>query len=153
MASWTILYLMPNGFLPASLDGANDLASWQRRAAAHMLDGAVAGTLSSLVGFGAGQLSLVLGVVVGVCGYGLYFVLGHGSRSGQTPVKRLLGIAVRSSSTGGRAGYGRALVRFCALVALGLTVLPVLVDFLWPLRDRRRQAWHDKAAGTIVVRD
>ncbi len=123
--------------LPVSFDGVNGYASWTRRAAAHLLDGVIAAVLASLVGFGAGQFSLVLGITVAFCCYALYFVLGHGGRSGQTAAKGLLGIAVRSSSTGGRAGYQRALARFCALAAVGLTGL-LVVDFVRPLRDRRR---------------
>jgi hypothetical protein len=30
--------------------------------------------------------------------------------------------------------------------------VPGLVDHLWPLRDSRRQSWHDKAVRSVVVR-
>lgn len=37
------------------------------------------------------------------------------------------------------------------LIVLAL-LIPLLVDLLWPAWDGRRQALHDKAAGTVVVR-
>lgn len=137
----------------AGLDAGGSYAAWTRRAAAHMLDGVVAGAFSALVALGIATLAPVLGIVAGACCYALYFALGHGSGRGQTPAKRLFGIAVRSSLTGGQVGYRRAFVRFGTLVLFGLMGPVVLVNFLWPLRDQRRQAWHDKAAGTIVVQD
>ncbi len=49
-------------------------------------------------------------------------------------------------------GPSRAAVR--SLVAGILTVVPLaaFVDLLWPLWDRRNQTLHDKAAGTVVLR-
>jgi uncharacterized RDD family membrane protein YckC len=38
-----------------------------------------------------------------------------------------------------------------ALASLALTI-PVLVDLLWPLWDKRKQTLTDKFAGTVVVR-
>jgi uncharacterized RDD family membrane protein YckC len=86
-----------------------------------------------------------------------YFTLAHGSRRGQTIGDAVNRIAVRSdalrSGVGGRASYGQA---FGRTVMLGLFFVLFFVggcfDFLWPLWDRRRQAWHDKVAGTIVER-
>jgi uncharacterized RDD family membrane protein YckC len=64
---------------------------------------------------------------------------------GRTLGMALLGLRV--SRTDGRAvTWGRALVR-----ALTLTFLSV--GFLWSLVDARRQAVHDKLAGTVVVYD
>jgi uncharacterized RDD family membrane protein YckC len=50
------------------------------------------------------------------------------------------------------AMVSRRWIAFEAASALSyLGLLYVLVDVLWPLRDRRRQALHDKFAGTCVV--
>src|SRR3954451_24174271 len=91
---------------------------------------------------------------------GLYAVVGvvptyltyfHGSATGQTPGKRLLGIAVRPEE-GGRLGYGRALKRALALgVVLLIPVLNVLA-VIRPARHPRRHGYHDDVARTIVVR-
>lgn len=47
-------------------------------------------------------------------------------------------------------GYGAGAIGLIALVVLLITVLQ-LVNQLWPLWDGKRQALHDKAAGTNVV--
>ena len=33
-----------------------------------------------------------------------------------------------------------------------VAMLASMLDGLWPLWDPRKQAWHDKAAGSVVVR-
>ncbi len=67
---------------------------------------------------------------------------------GQTPGKMALGIAVVRRD-GGRAGYGRALVRCLggvfALVTVGISTLGVLFT-------RERRGLGDWLAGTRVVR-
>lgn len=60
---------------------------------------------------------------------------------------RLLGLRV-VRPTGGPIGLGRALVRELAF-ALALALLAAGV--LTALADRRRQGWHDKLAGSVVV--
>jgi len=62
-----------------------------------------------------------------------------------------VGIAVRDA-TGGRLSFGLVFIRYLMIVVLGwLFVLPLLLDYLSPLWDRRHQAWHDKVAGSVVV--
>lgn len=91
---------------------------------------------------------------------GLYAVIGvvptyltyfHGSRSGQTPGKRLLGIAVRGED-GGRLGYSRALKRAVALVVVLLIPVLNILAVIRPARHPRHQAYHDDVARTVVVR-
>jgi uncharacterized RDD family membrane protein YckC len=31
-------------------------------------------------------------------------------------------------------------------------MLPIFLGFVWVAFDRRKQGWHDKLAGTVVVR-
>lgn len=82
-------------------------------------------------------------------------------RSGATPGKRALDISVRAWDRSGqlpwstiarRVGliYGLAALTLVPLVGI-LATIAGLVDYLWPLRDPRRQALHDKLAGTVVV--
>ncbi len=92
----------------------------------------------------------VVGIVAFAVG-ALYFTLMIGSRRGQTVGMMALSIAVRDERRDESIGYGRAFVRWIVIVALGLLVVPQLVDFLSPLWDRRQQAWHDHAAGSLVV--
>jgi uncharacterized RDD family membrane protein YckC len=85
-----------------------------------------------------------------------YYAVLNGSEMGQTFGKRALGIQVRDATAhGGSIGPGRAGMRF---VTVGLfRIIPffglfTLLDGLWPLWDPRRQALHDKIAGSVVVR-
>jgi len=75
--------------------------------------------------------------------YFVYFT----AEMGRTPGKAAAGLKVVDLS-GSEAGYVRALFR-----ALGyyLSSLFFMAGFLWFFLDRRRQTWHDKLAGTIVV--
>jgi uncharacterized RDD family membrane protein YckC len=50
---------------------------------------------------------------------------------------------------GGPLGFGEAFVRGLAGI---LSLIVVGVGFLWILRDPERQAWHDRIAGTYVVK-
>lgn len=93
---------------------------------------------------------------------GLYHVVLVALR-GRTLGKRLMGIRVRLRETEGlpiwRAALSRWLLHYAmpnllaGVPGLGLVagIFPI-VDGLWPLRDARRQAIHDKLAKTAVVR-
>ena len=87
--------------------------------------------------------------LVGPFGYYTYF---H-ARSGQTPGKKALGIKVVSSdgsplTTGKSAGraFGYMLTWALTYVFVGF------IGFLWMFRDENRQTWHDKMAGTYVIK-
>jgi uncharacterized RDD family membrane protein YckC len=72
---------------------------------------------------------------------------------GTTIGKRSVGIWVVKASDGSPAGLRISFLRALVFV-LGGEVLPLffLADSGWLLGDRRRQALHDKAAATLVVR-
>lgn len=81
-----------------------------------------------------------------------YYVILEGGAGGATVGKMALGIQVRDASALGPLGYGRALGRrLVASVLWWLLILPGLLDVLAPLWDRRRQTWHDKAVGSVVI--
>jgi uncharacterized RDD family membrane protein YckC len=83
---------------------------------------------------------------------GLYFVLMVGGRRGQTVGMMALGIAVRDAEADTSIGYGRAVVRYLVIFALALfCFIAQVIDFLSPLWDARRQAWHDHAARSVVT--
>lgn len=78
-----------------------------------------------------------------------------------TPGKRVLGISVRLlaapgrltwSVIGRRVGflYGLSLLSLVPIVSY-IAALVWLLDYLWPLWNKPRQALHDKAAATVVV--
>jgi uncharacterized RDD family membrane protein YckC len=79
----------------------------------------------------------------------VYYIGLEGGPTGQTFGKKLLGIRVVDARTGGAVGYGRATIRFISRI---LSSLPLYLGYLWMLWDREKQTWHDKLAGTYVVR-
>ncbi len=96
--------------------------------------------------------------------WGVRFVyhVGFLKAFGATPGKMALGLEVRLRERPGPLSWGTVLIRwftqnlggllsFVPIVALFAWVYPLL-DVLWPLWDGHRQALHDKAARTNVVR-
>jgi uncharacterized RDD family membrane protein YckC len=81
----------------------------------------------------------------------LYWWLMVG-RWGQTLGKMALGEKVVRAEDGRPVGYARAFGRTATQSLLGLFVLPLLIAYVWPLWDRRKQTLYDKMVGTIVVR-
>jgi len=78
-----------------------------------------------------------------------YLVVFDGGARGATPGKRILHLRVEDADGGGPIGYRRAVIRRLVYLVGGLAIY---IGWLWLLVDRRRQAWHDKAAHSIVVR-
>ena len=76
-----------------------------------------------------------------------YFIISW-MRGGQTVGMKPWRLRVVGAD-GGAIDVRRALLRFAvALLSLGA----LGVGFLWCLVDRERRAWHDIAAGTLLVR-
>lgn len=90
--------------------------------------------------------------VVFFLAYLAYYTLLNGGEKGQTVGKMVMGIATRDESGQGPIGYGRAAGRYGIIFLLSLPCLiPLIIDYLSPLWDPRRQAWHDKTARSLVI--
>ena len=68
--------------------------------------------------------------------------------TGQSWGKKALNIKVLDAQTGQPIGQGRAVGRYFAQI---LSALPCYLGFLWPLWDDKKQSFHDKIVGTVVV--
>lgn len=66
-----------------------------------------------------------------------------------TPGKALLAVRIVDVETGGKPPFLKLVVRSLGYL---LSVLPLGLGFLWIAWDRRKQGWHDKLAGTVVIR-
>ncbi len=77
----------------------------------------------------------------------VYFTWFHGA-AGQTPGKMLLKLRV-VQPTGDPISFGTAFLRWVGYI---ISSAVVFVGFIWVVFDRRKQSWHDKIAGTVVVR-
>lgn len=76
-----------------------------------------------------------------------YYTFFHGV-GGQTPGKMIMGIKV-IRSTGEEMTPGFAFLRWVGYL---VSQLVFYLGFLWVAFDRKKQGWHDKIAGTVVIR-
>jgi uncharacterized RDD family membrane protein YckC len=133
-------------------------ASWGRRAVAYLLDTLIVVAMLVAIGataFAVGAVDETVGLVVflialvALIGVPIFYYTYFVGKSGQTWARRLLDIRVQHVRTGEPIGYGPALGRYLIQVAFGIFYLPLLVDYLWPLWDRRNQTLHDKVASSV----
>jgi uncharacterized RDD family membrane protein YckC len=69
---------------------------------------------------------------------------------GATPGKMLIRARIVRAGTLEKPSAARLTGRFFAYIA---SFVPACLGFLWIAFDRRKQGWHDKLAGTVVIRD
>jgi uncharacterized RDD family membrane protein YckC len=81
----------------------------------------------------------------------IYFTYCHG-KWGQTIGKRALGIRVRRDRQEEPVSYGAAFGRYAIVFVFAIFTIPLLLDYLFPLWDSKKQSLHDKVANSIVVR-
>ena len=67
-----------------------------------------------------------------------------------TPGKMALRLRVVDAGTGATPPLPRLVARYLGYV---VSSLPLGLGYLWMLWDPRRQCWHDRIAGTLVVQD
>ena len=91
-------------------------------------------------------------IVLGLVGYlivAFIYVRSLGA-TGQTWGRRIVGIKVVGETTGTPIGFGRALGR--QLFAVFISGQVFYLGYLWMLWDDKKQTWHDKVVGSIVIR-
>ncbi len=67
-----------------------------------------------------------------------------------TPGKMVIGARIVDARTGETPGIGRLVVRYLGYY---VSIIPFCLGLIWVGLDRRKQGWHDKIAGTVVVRN
>lgn len=147
----------PAAFAAHAVPG--ELATAGDRFVAALLEGVVVlavfiavSVVSSVIGVafqGLGDLLASVGTLAGFALVLISEIMGEG-RLGQSYGRHLAGIKVVSTRDGGPIGspaaFGRTIVR-------GLGAYVFLLGVLWILWDPQRQGWHDKAVGSVVVKD
>lgn len=66
-----------------------------------------------------------------------------------TPGKMAVGLRIVDARTGEHPSNGQLIGRYLAYY---LSLLPLGLGYFWVAWDARKQGWHDKLAGTVVVR-
>jgi len=126
-------------------------ASVGRRFLAALADGLILAAVNAVLvllfakSSTAGQTGRsLLSALIGLAYY-VYFI---GSR-GQTPGKMALGIKVVKTD-GSQPNYVTAFLR--EVVGKILSSVVFLLGYLWAIWDAKKQTWHDKIAGTLVIK-
>ncbi len=143
-----------------SLDSQmGEYAGFVSRLVAYVLDQLILVGFFSIVTFVASFIlgSIRVGEYTEIFVFGLvflfnvmiYFVyyLGFWMLAGQTPGKSLMGLRIVRSD-GDRLNLRRAIIR---LAGYWLSATLLFLGYLMVLVDARRQALHDKLAGTLVI--
>ena len=66
-----------------------------------------------------------------------------------TPGKMVRSLRVVDATTGGPLSLGQSIGRYFGYY---VSTIPLLMGLIWVAFDRRKQGWHDKLAGTVVIR-
>ncbi|MEQ1913831.1 MAG: RDD family protein [Sideroxydans sp.] len=66
-----------------------------------------------------------------------------------TPGKMALSLRVLDADTGNSLSAGQSVGRYLAYF---VSMLPLFIGIIWVAFDKKKQGWHDKLAGTVVVR-
>jgi uncharacterized RDD family membrane protein YckC len=150
-------------------------AGFFHRFVAAIIDGVIIGTITSALSFavnfitgmalgvqngtvpGASQdiafaTANIVNMFVGLINLGInigYFVYFIG-KTGQTPGKSLMHLKVIRLSDGLPPGYGSAILR--EAIGKFISAIAIFLGYLWMIWDPRKQTWHDKIAGTVVIK-
>jgi uncharacterized RDD family membrane protein YckC len=139
--------------------GMPPFAGWGQRAGAWLIDNLPA-TIGIWLTEGAYSYNSwatgirVLGVIIVAAGviwsvYNAYLA----GQTGQSTGKRLAGIRLARFSDGQPIGPWFGVLRlFMNVVFWVVCVIPGLLNYLWPLWDKKSQTWSDKIASSVVVR-
>ena len=83
------------------------------------------------------------------CVFPVVAVIAFWALKSATPGKMAFSAIIVDARTGAKPSVPQFIARyFCYIIS----ALPFLLGFLWVAIDRRKQGWHDKIAGTVVIR-
>lgn len=66
-----------------------------------------------------------------------------------TPGKMAMSLRIVDADTGKNLTIGQSIGRYLAYF---VSILPLCLGLVWVAFDKRKQGWHDKLAGTVVIR-
>ena len=141
---------------PAKTDSSvgRNYAGFWRRLAAVLLDGIIIAVVlvpfSIALGVGrnngaSDSLYSLISLAIS-WGYPWYFI----GAKGQTPGKMALSVKVIRKEDGQVPGYTKAFLR--EIVGKFISTLIFGLGFWWMIWDKDKQTWHDKIAGTVVIK-
>lgn len=131
-------------------------AGFWRRVGAYLLDTLLIGVLSFvllLMAYGMSYMedpNAYWGPMQALISYGLppALVLLFWIQKSRTPGKMAVAATIVDAHTGAKPSTKQFVIRYVAYI---VSALPLCLGFLWIVFDSRKQGWHDKLAGTVVV--
>jgi uncharacterized RDD family membrane protein YckC len=121
-----------------------DYAGFGQRLLAALVDGLIFFVVSAPISIFFFEASAAMPLIAAVA------VVAFWRYCGATPGKLAAAVRIVDARTGQPVGTGRLALRLlCYLVS----ALPLYLGFLWIAFDRRKQGWHDKIAGTVVIHE
>jgi uncharacterized RDD family membrane protein YckC len=76
-------------------------------------------------------------------------VLAYWYYKQSSPGKMIFDSKIVDAKTGGKMTTGQIVGRYFAYV---ISAIPLGLGFIWIAFDKKKQGWHDKLAGTVVIR-
>lgn len=139
LAYWVdFLILFPLGLMVQQMVGNSPFAIFQAQSLSDIQK--IQGSANSLLGI---AISIPLAVA--------FFLIFWVNYDGATPGKKLLGIKI-AKDNGEKLTYPTAFIRYIGFMISAATMLFFGIGYLWIIWDKKKQALHDKIAGTVVVR-
>jgi uncharacterized RDD family membrane protein YckC len=136
-------------FVPAS--GQGKKANLFRRWVALVLDVMIPMVLYGLAVWLIASISKDVGTIAAIVlpiAYLVWFL--SLLPKGVTPGKKLMGLQVVDYQTGSIPGFGKMFVR--EIVGRFISGAFSGLGYFWAIFDKNSQAWHDKIAGTVVLK-
>jgi uncharacterized RDD family membrane protein YckC len=128
------------------------------RVVAFILDGIVIGVVSGALGPLLGQTAVTIENGVYTIDYtttalsgliGLLYWVGFWAWRGQSPGMIPFNMRIVMADDGSKVDVVRSLLRYVGLI---ISFAVLFIGVIWVGFDKRKQGWHDKIAGTVVVR-
>lgn len=132
-------------------------ASFWRRLSATIIDGLILSFIGIGISYSLGSNPFAQGAktnlevidrVLTLIVSAVYVLLFWVNYDGSTPGKKFLGIKIVKEN-GEKLNYPSAIVRYIGYL---VSSLPLALGYIWMLWDKKKQTWHDKLAGTIVIK-
>lgn len=136
LAYWVdFIILFPIGLVVQQMLGVNPFAVFQAQSLEQLqqIQQSTAGGLPTIV-----SLALALA----------FFLIMWVNFEGATPGKKLMAIKIIKGD-GSKLSYPVAFIRY---IGYFLSAFVFMLGYLWIIWDKKKQGWHDKIAGTVVVK-
>jgi uncharacterized RDD family membrane protein YckC len=93
-------------------------------------------------------IDAIISGVLSVVLIGIIYLPVMWAWKGQTVGMMILNMKVVRAADGGPISAGTAIIRWLGMI---VSAIPFCLGFIWIAFDARKQGWHDKIAGTVII--